>query len=40
MPAPGEVPGGGREMMQIIIGVAALALVVYLFVSIFKPEKF
>jgi K+-transporting ATPase KdpF subunit len=38
--APGEISGGGHEMMQIIIGVAALALVIYLFVSIFKPEKF
>jgi len=27
-------------MMRIIIGMAVLALVVYLFVSIFEPEKF
>jgi len=26
--------------MQIITGIVALALIVYLFVSIFKPEKF
>jgi len=27
-------------MMQIITAIVALALIVYLFVSIFKPEKF
>jgi len=27
-------------MMQIITVIIALALIVYLFVSIFKPEKF
>jgi|GEM_PF-1611418 len=38
--ALGEIPGGGFEMMQIITGFVALALIIYLFVSIFKPEKF
>ena len=36
----GEVPGKGFSMMQIITVVVALALIVYLFVSIFKPDKF
>jgi len=27
-------------MIQIITGIAGVALVVYLFISIFKPEKF
>jgi len=27
-------------MMEILTAVIALALIVYLFVSIFKPEKF
>ena len=36
----GEIPGGGFEIMQIITAIVALALIVYLFVSIFKPEKF
>jgi len=26
--------------MRWLIGIAALALVIYLFVSVFKPEKF
>jgi len=38
--ALGKIPGGGFEMMQIITGIIALALIVYLFVSIFKPDKF
>jgi K+-transporting ATPase KdpF subunit len=38
--ALGGIPGGGFEIMQIITGFFALALIVYLFVSIFKPEKF
>ena len=38
--ALGNIPGGGFKMMQIITGFFALALIVYLFVSIFKPEKF
>jgi K+-transporting ATPase KdpF subunit len=38
--APGEIPGGGFKIMQIITVMAALALIAYLFVSIFKPEKF
>jgi K+-transporting ATPase KdpF subunit len=38
--APGEIPGGGFEMMEIITAILALALVFYLFISIFKPEKF
>ena len=36
----GEIPGGGFEIMEIITAIVALALIVYLFVSIFKPEKF
>jgi K+-transporting ATPase KdpF subunit len=36
----GDIPGGGFEIMQIITGFFALALIVYLFISIFKPEKF
>jgi K+-transporting ATPase KdpF subunit len=40
VPAPGEIPRGGDEMMQIITGIAAVALVVYLFMAIVKPEKF
>lgn len=36
----GEIPGGGYEMMQIVTVIVVLALIVYLFVSIFKPEKF
>lgn len=38
--ALGEIPGGGFEMMEIITAIVALALIIYLFVSIFKPEKF
>jgi K+-transporting ATPase KdpF subunit len=38
--ALGEIPGEGFAMMQVITGIVALSLVVYLFVSIFKPEKF
>ena len=38
--ASGEIPGGGFAMMEMITAIAALALIVYLFVSIFKPEKF
>ena len=38
--ALGEIPGGGFEIMQIITGFFALALIVYLFISIFKPDKF
>jgi K+-transporting ATPase KdpF subunit len=37
---PGKIPGGGFKIMEIITAIAALALIVYLFVSIFKPEKF
>ena len=40
LPAFGEIPGGGFEIMEIITAVVALALIVYLFVSIFRPEKF
>jgi len=36
----GKIPGGGFEIMKIITIIVALALIVYLFVSIFKPEKF
>ncbi len=36
----GEIPGGGFEIMEMITAIVALALIVYLFVSIFKPEKF
>jgi K+-transporting ATPase KdpF subunit len=38
--AHGKISGRGFAMMQIITGIIALALIVYLFVSIFKPEKF
>jgi K+-transporting ATPase KdpF subunit len=38
--ALGEIPGKGFAMMQAITAIVALALIVYLFVSIFKPEKF
>jgi K+-transporting ATPase KdpF subunit len=40
LPAAGEIPGGGDEMMEIATAIGALVLIVYLFVSIFKPEKF
>lgn len=36
----GEIPGENFTMTQIITAAVALALIVYLFVSIFKPEKF
>ena len=36
----GEIPGGGFKIMEMITAIIALALIVYLFVSIFKPEKF
>jgi K+-transporting ATPase KdpF subunit len=40
VPGRRKIPGGGDEMMQVITGIAAVALVVYLFMSILKPEKF
>jgi K+-transporting ATPase KdpF subunit len=40
MLAFGEISGGGFEIMEMITAIVALALIVYLFVSIFKPEKF
>jgi K+-transporting ATPase KdpF subunit len=36
----GKFPGSGFAMMQILTVFVALALIIYLFVAIFKPEKF
>jgi len=36
----GKLPGGGFKIMEVITAIVALALIAYLFVSIFKPEKF
>ncbi len=36
----GKLPGGGCKIMEMITAIVALALVGYLFISIFKPEKF
>lgn len=36
----GEIPERGFKIMEIVTALIALALIVYLFVSIFKPEKF
>jgi K+-transporting ATPase KdpF subunit len=30
----------GREMTELIIGIIGLALIVYLFISVLRPEKF
>jgi K+-transporting ATPase KdpF subunit len=38
--ALGKIPGKGVAMMQIVTGIVALSLIAYLFVSIFRPEKF
>jgi K+-transporting ATPase KdpF subunit len=40
VPAPGKVPRQGDAMTRIMVGIAVLALVVYLFMAIFAPEKF
>jgi K+-transporting ATPase KdpF subunit len=38
--AAGKFLAKGFEIMEIITAAIALVLIVYLFVSIFKPEKF
>jgi K+-transporting ATPase KdpF subunit len=40
VPWAGAIPRQGGALMRWLVGIAALALVVYLFVSIFKPEKY
>jgi K+-transporting ATPase KdpF subunit len=40
VPGPGEIPGKGGAMMEMITILIALALIVYLFISIFRPERF
>jgi K+-transporting ATPase KdpF subunit len=31
---------GCKSMMDILVGIVGVLLIVYLFVSVFKPEKF
>jgi K+-transporting ATPase KdpF subunit len=36
-----RLPGGGTEMIENwIVGAVALALIVYLFVALLRPDKF
>jgi len=41
MPGIRQLPGqGGQNMENLIVGLVAVALIVYLFVVLLRPQKF